>query len=243
MKHLPTFIALLAVWGHNCTTPKEKAEPSVFCSSAIEHFFSGPDSLQTVTFNPADSLSVLKQQFLTLPNNKTEFLIFNIHLTRNIKNKPVKLLIHCLNPNYVHIPAMYKRIEYWVLVNSNNQILCDGDHIEIPELKDRIKKFLLNSNKEYNDDEPRLKGRVSLGWDTATASDCFWQVVNQIVTGYQDAINELAQQKYQKPICQLTETEAANVLKEFRFFIEFSYPELYKWAEPHDFDTLKFIEN
>jgi hypothetical protein len=107
-------------------------------------------------------------------------------------------------------------------------------------LKEKLKIFLTNPNKNG---ESALRGRVSFIWDAATDNACFWEVMKQIVLGYQTTIDKFAYNKYNKNFCELKPDEAADVLTNFRFFIEFYYPELYKWAEPHDFGELKFIEN
>ena len=105
-----------------------------------------------------------------------------------------------------------------VLINSNNQILCGDQFIDIKQLKEKIKEFIDNP---YNDEHKPERVEVdvpffgkkmvtknhviSLQNDRGTSYKVYIQVQNEIIRAYDEVRDNFAMKNFGKKYAQLDE--------------------------------------
>ena len=138
-----------------------------------------------------------------------------------------------------------KRNILQVMINSNNQVLCAGDYIDIWALKERTKAFLLNEARdehlpEYEDREIPLFGNmnaitekhvISLQNDRGTSYQAYIDVQNELVAAYNELRNEIARNRWGKLFDDLDEEQ--------QYAIAQIFPQKISEAEPKDYGDRK----
>lgn len=112
-----------------------------------------------------------------------------------------------------------------ILVNSNNQLLADGELITIKELKRKTKEFIDNPAKDPTLAENPQKAVISLKNDRGTAYNTYIQVHNELKAAYNELRNGMAMSKHGKPFDKLTKDEAAEIQDYYRQVISEAEPE------------------
>lgn len=133
-----------------------------------------------------------------------------------------------------------ERNVFVVLINSENQLMVQGEFMEVPELKDAAKKFILNVN-----DDPNLPEKVpvdidffgtvmltkdhviSLQNDRGTSYAKYIEVQNELVAAYNELRNELSMSKWGMAYENLNEDQQKAVQK--------YYPQKISEAEPKNY--------
>jgi biopolymer transport protein ExbD len=112
-----------------------------------------------------------------------------------------------------------------VLVNKNNQILCDGKWLTVSQLREETKEFI--SNPRNNEELPEFneldidligtysvsKGVISLQNDRGTAYKTYIEVQNELVGAYNELRDELSMSKFRKKFDDLSEEQSEAVKK------------------------------
>ena len=125
-----------------------------------------------------------------------------------------------------------------VKINSLNQLMVQGQLMEVRQLREEAKKFILNANddafypKLYEEDFGAPFGVVrytrdhviSVQNDVDTRYQSYLDVQNELVAAYNELRNELAKQKFGREFQYLTEEEKGAVKK--------YYPQNISEAEP-----------
>lgn len=124
-----------------------------------------------------------------------------------------------------------------VLVNAQDQILCENEFINVKDLREKAKEFLSNPTNSETLPEKELKeiplfGQVevcknaviSLRNDFGTTYGTYLLVQNELVAAVNDLRNELAMQKWSKKFDDLS-AEQQDAIKEI-------YPQKISEAEP-----------
>lgn len=150
-----------------------------------------------------------------------------------------------LPPDMPEPPPIKQRNVFVVLANKNDQLLVEGDIMDVTELKESAKEFIANPyNKEdlpekkpvvvdYFGEYPVSKQVISLQNDRGTSYNLYIQVQNELASAYNELRNELAYEKFGKSYDQLKEEakdneEANKMLKAIRKI----YPQRISEAEP-----------
>ncbi|MCL2727275.1 MAG: biopolymer transporter ExbD [Bacteroidales bacterium] len=106
-----------------------------------------------------------------------------------------------------------------VLINSQDRILAGNQPIEIGQLKEKVREFILNPadhpdlpEKEIRDVEnfgpyPITKGVISLQNDRSTTYDTYMRVQNELIKAYNEIREEFSMQQFGKPFIKLDEVE------------------------------------
>lgn len=136
-----------------------------------------------------------------------------------------------------------KRNIFVVLINSNNQILCQGELIDVRQLKEKAKEFITNWG-----DDPDLPERssievnfgsfpeqmlvtkdhvISLQNDRGTEYQKYIEVQNELVAAYSELRNDISKEKYGKLFADLNEEQQGEVQK--------VYPQKISEAEPKNY--------
>lgn len=137
-----------------------------------------------------------------------------------------------------------KRNMLRVLVNTNGQILCGDDFIELRELKDRVKEFASNPRGDEHLPEQEMKdvpffGNVltnnkhviSLLNDRGTPYQAYIDVQNELVRAYNELRDAKAKEKWGKPFAELDQDEQKAV--------QMIYPQNISEAEPKNYGGKK----
>ena len=131
-----------------------------------------------------------------------------------------------------------------VLINSQNQILCGDEFIDIKQLKDRVKEFVSNPNNNehmpekvevdvpYFGKQMVTKNHViSLQNDRGTEYQAYIDVQNEIAAAYNELRDDLSRQKFGKIFMELDE-EQQKAVQEI-------YPQKISEAEPKNYGGVK----
>lgn len=131
-----------------------------------------------------------------------------------------------------------------VLINSNNQVLCGDQFIDVKQLKEKVKEFIDNP---YNDEHKPEKVEVdvpfygkqmvtknhviSLMNDRGTEYQAYINVQNEIAAAYNELRDNVAQKKFNKPFAELDEEQQSAV--------QMIYPQKISEAEPKNYGGKK----
>jgi biopolymer transport protein ExbD len=131
-----------------------------------------------------------------------------------------------------------------VLINSNNQILCGDEFIDIKQLKDKVKDFIDNP---YNDahkpekveeDVPYFgktlvskKHVISLQNDRGTEYQAYISVQNELARAYNELRDDVSKKKFGKVFADLDEDQQKAVQQ--------IYPQKISEAEPKNYGDKK----
>lgn len=133
-------------------------------------------------------------------------------------------------------PPIKDRNVFSVLLNSKNQLLVKGRPMNVEELKDATKEFILNTNKdeklpEFKPTEVDFfglievsKGVISLQNDNGTQYQAYLMVQNELQKAYTEVRNELARRKWSKDFDDLDRDQQKAIKK--------IYPQRISEAEP-----------
>ena len=134
-----------------------------------------------------------------------------------------------------------KRNILTVMINTNNQILCAGQYVEIRQLKEIVRNFLMNENRdehlpEYEDKDVPFFGNmsvltekhiISLQNDRGTSYQAYIDVQNELMAAYNELRNEVSGRKWGKIFEDLDEEQQKA--------IQIIYPQKISEAEPKNY--------
>lgn len=145
-----------------------------------------------------------------------------------------------LDPDIPKPPPIKERNVFVVLANANDQLLVEGELMEVGELKEAAKEFIANPmNKEDLPEKkmvdvpllgqmPVSKQVISLQNDNGTSYNLYIQVQNELAAAYQELRDELAKEKFGKTYDALVEAKDKQKVKAIRKV----YPQRISEAEP-----------
>lgn len=133
-------------------------------------------------------------------------------------------------------PPIKERNVFIVLVNKDNQLLCEGQWIQLNELREKTKEFIENpANLETLPEKEKkvveffgevdvTKGIISLQNDLGTQYGTYLAVQNELVAAINELRNEKARAEFNEPFEKLS--------KEQQDAIRDIYPQRISEAEP-----------
>jgi hypothetical protein len=137
-----------------------------------------------------------------------------------------------------------ERNVFVVLLNSNDQLLVQGEYTEVAELKDKAKEFIKNESNAENLPEKEVieveyfgnvavtKNHViSLQNDRGTSYAAYINVQNELVAAYNELRNDLAKAKFGQIYDDLQEDQQKAIQK--------IYPQKISEAEPKNYGGKK----
>lgn len=113
-----------------------------------------------------------------------------------------------------------------ILVNSRDQLLVEGDLLELTQLKEQVIKHVDNNGADPNYSTNPLKAIVSLKNDRGTSYGIYIGVYNEIRAGYNELRNKEASRKFGKDYSELSKDQQREV--------RLAYPLRLSEAEPAD---------
>ncbi|MCQ2332882.1 MAG: biopolymer transporter ExbD, partial [Paludibacteraceae bacterium] len=130
-----------------------------------------------------------------------------------------------------------------VLINSRNQVLAQGQYIQVEELREKVKEFIKNEANDPNlpelsEIEVEIDGRiekvmtteahiVSLQNDRGTTYQKYIEVQNELVAAYNEVRDEYSRQRFGVSYNELTEDRQGAIQK--------IYPQKISEAEPKNY--------
>jgi biopolymer transport protein ExbD len=145
------------------------------------------------------------------------------------------------------IPEVRQRNVFQVLVNANDDLLVEGEPMDVGNLREEAKNFIIGDPTFQDPDMPEgkltkvpllgemmvSKQIISLQNDRGTSYDMYIKVQNELVAAYNEVRDEFAQRKFGKTMKQL---EAAAELSEKAELqidaVKDVYPQRISEAEP-----------
>ncbi len=163
-------------------------------------------------------------------------IFFLVTTTMSTDSGLARLLPPLVEEDQPEPPPIKDRNVFEVLLNSNNQLLVEKKPMEIEELKEAAKEFILNPNN--SDDLPEFKdaevdyfgavkvtkGVISLQNDNGTTYQAYLMVQNELQRAYTEVRNDLARKKWGKDYEDLDEDQQRAVRT--------IYPQKISEAEP-----------
>ena len=113
---------------------------------------------------------------------------------------------------------------YVVLINTNNQLLVEGELMDISQLREGAKRFINNNGIDPNLSETPDKAIISLQNDRGTEYKTYIQVQNELAAAYNELRNNAALDKFGKRYIDLNKTDKKEIRK--------MYPQKISEAEP-----------
>jgi biopolymer transport protein ExbD len=140
------------------------------------------------------------------------------------------------NPEDDDTPPIKERNVFIVLVNRDNQLLVEGEWMQISDLRERTKEFMANpfdldhlpekevKEVEFFGEVPISKGVISLQNDLGTQYGTYIAVQNELVGAINELREELSKSRFGKPYANL-DRDQQNAVREV-------YPQRISEAEP-----------
>tara|TARA_B100000768_G_C11119413_1_gene306803 strand:+ start:37 stop:660 length:624 start_codon:yes stop_codon:yes gene_type:complete len=183
-------------------------------------------------------------------------IFFLVTTTMNVDSGVSKKLSEKPPPDYVP-PVIKEKNIFEVNINRNNELLVEGERMDVKDLKDAAVKFIDNGGgvgkpgedgtpgvacdycegekSESSSDHPN-KAIISVQSDRGTEYGTYIVVQDQLLKAYRELRNRLCQQRYNM---SFTDLEAAykddknnKELKEKVEAIRIAYPQIVSDAEP-----------
>jgi biopolymer transport protein ExbD len=153
-------------------------------------------------------------------------------------------------------PPIKQRNIFEVLINANDQLLVEGEYIQVSALRGKAKEFI-KSNPSFpnvispgNENYPNMpefkleevevlgkmyvsKQIISLQNDNGTSYEMYIKVQNELVAAYNELRNEFAQQKFGTSYTELVQkSESSETIKAKAGAVKDVYPQRISEAEP-----------
>lgn len=151
-------------------------------------------------------------------------LIFFLVTTTIAEDKGVLVQL----PPWSNEPPLELRLNernvYSVLVNANNQLLVRGTPMEIDDLRENTKEFIMNPNNRSDMAEKPTKAIISLKNDRGTNYKTYLEVWNELKGAYNELRETEAQARYNKSFEFLSKTERSAIRADIPLVISEAEP-------------------
>jgi biopolymer transport protein ExbD len=113
---------------------------------------------------------------------------------------------------------------YVVLINAHNQLLVEGELMDISQLREGAKRFIDNNGIDPNSSENPEKAIISLQNDRGTEYMTYIRVQNELAAAYNELRNIESLNKFGERYADLNKTQQKEIRK--------MYPQKISEAEP-----------
>ena len=121
-------------------------------------------------------------------------------------------------------PEINAKNIYVVLINSNNQLLVEGEIMQISDLKAGAKQFINNNGMDPRSSDNPEKAIISLQNDRGTEYKTYIRVQNELAAAYTELRNDASLSKFGERYADLDKTKQKEIRK--------MYPQKISEAEP-----------
>lgn len=142
-------------------------------------------------------------------------------------------------------PPIKQRNIMEILINANDQLLVEGEYIQVTELREKAKAFIVSDPSNPDMPEflntpvpvlgtyPVSKQIISLQNDNGTSYKMYIKVQNELVGAYKEVRNAFAMKKFQKSYDDLVLlAESSESLDAKKDAVRKIYPQRISEAEP-----------
>jgi len=126
-------------------------------------------------------------------------LIFFLVTTTIAEDKGILVKLPPWSDEEPDITKLKERNVYSVLVNANNQLLVREQPMQVSDLRENAKEFILNPNNAPDMSESPRNAIISLKNDRGTEYDTYLAVYNELKGAYEELWDELAEKRYGEP--------------------------------------------
>lgn len=155
-------------------------------------------------------------------------LIFFLVTTTIVEDKGILVKLPPWSDEEPDITKLKERNVYAVLVNAQDQLLVRNEPMQIDELRENAKEFIMNPAKRSDLSESPKNAIISLKNDRGTSYETYLKVYNELKGAYAELWDELSLARYGEPY---TDDMAFAQRKAIRAEIPFVISE----AEPTSF--------
>jgi biopolymer transport protein ExbD len=155
-------------------------------------------------------------------------LIFFLVTTTIAEDKGILVRLPPWSEEEPDIAKLKTRNVYSVLVNAQNQLLVRGEPMDIENLRENAKEFIMNPTKREDMSEDPKKAIISLKNDRGTNYKTYLEVYNELKGAYDELWDELCQRRYGVAYSEDLPTAYKRTIKE-------DIPMILSEAEPTNF--------
>lgn len=125
-------------------------------------------------------------------------LIFFLVTTTIAEDKGVLVKLPPWSEEEPETARLKKRNVFSVLVNANNELLVRGEPMNVNNLKDGAKEFIMNPRKLENMAEKPQRAIISIKNDRGTKYETYLSVYNEVKAAYNELRDEAAMKQFGK---------------------------------------------
>ena len=151
-------------------------------------------------------------------------LIFFLVTTTILEDKGILVKLPPWSEEPPEMEKLKDRNVLNVLINANNELLVEGDPLEVEQLREETKKFILNPDNSKDLAETPKNAIISLQNDRGTEYQTYIEVYNELKAAYNELHNERAKLKFGKEYEDLTLTQKREVRDEIPMVISEAEP-------------------
>lgn len=108
-------------------------------------------------------------------------------------------------------PPIIARNLFSVKINFNDDLMVRGEKIDVEELKDKAKEFILNPEKKDNLAIAPNQAIISLQNDRSTSYNIYITVYNELKAAYRELWKEAALETYGQHFDELSRSKQKNI--------------------------------
>ena len=127
-------------------------------------------------------------------------------------------------PDKAEPVVIKERNVFTVKINAANQLLAEGQNLDLKLLKGEIKTFIVNPLNKSNLSEHPDKAIVSLQNDRGTKYEFYIQVYNEIKSAYNELWEEISISRFGKNMTELSSPQLEAIKKDFPLVISEAEP-------------------
>ncbi len=141
-------------------------------------------------------------------------LIFFLVTTQIVEDKGITVKLPPWSEEEPDITQLKTRNVFSVLVNAQNQLLVRGQPMEIRELREKAKEFIVNPQQREDLSEKPTRAIISLKNDRGTNYKTYLEVYNELKGAYDELWDEAAKRKYGTPYSEDMPLAQRKAIKE-----------------------------
>jgi len=140
-------------------------------------------------------------------------LIFFLVTTTMDVDKGITVKLPPWSEEEPDITKLKKRNVFSINVNALNQLQVRGDLMDVKDLKEKTKEFILNPQKLEDLSEAPNKALISLKNDRGTKYEAYLEVYNEITAAYNELWDELSMKEYGVPYSDELDIEKRKAIR------------------------------
>lgn len=154
-------------------------------------------------------------------------LIFFLVTTTIAEDEGILVRLPQWSDEEVETAKLKERNVFNILVNANDELLVENEPARIGDLREGVKRFIMNPDRNEKFAESPDKAVVSLQNDNGTRYETYLQVYNEIQAAYNELRDSEAEKRFSKVFEFLTKDQKREVIE--------AIPLKLSEAEPTDF--------